>query len=62
MNDGIKKVLPKLMIGILAVLLAVSAIVGYQFYMEMSYWTRCWENTIFGIYTRGNVVKLGHIN
>ncbi|MBO5409351.1 MAG: UPF0182 family protein [Clostridia bacterium] len=34
MNDGIKKVLPKLMVGIVAVLLAVSAIVGYQFYME----------------------------
>ena len=34
MNDGIKKVLPKLIFGIFAVLFVVFAVAGYRFYME----------------------------
>ena len=34
MNDGVKKVLPRLLIGVFFVLLIVVSIVGYHFYME----------------------------
>ncbi len=57
MNDGIKKVLPRLIVGIFAVILVVAAIVGYRFYMEYVQVKEIGENFV-SVFSQNLITKM----
>lgn len=57
MNDGIKKVLPKLIFGIFAVLFVVFAVAGYRFYMEYIQIKEIGENFV-SVFSKNLITKI----